>query len=106
MAAPYGRRLIPHIVDDNARDQPEKEAFQVPNSSDAKDGWRAISWKDFANAINHVARRIIETFGQPDADSFPTIAYIGPNDARYVVSHPIAEDRCFSEADSISEHRC
>lgn len=85
--AAYGHRLIPHIIDDNARDQPEKEVFQVPNSSDPKDGWRVVTWKEYAHAINHVAQRIIETCGQPDADSFPAIAYIGPNDARYVVSH-------------------
>ncbi|KAI1851567.1 hypothetical protein JX266_003029 [Neoarthrinium moseri] len=81
----YGKRLIPHIVDENARQQPQSEAFQVPNSSDPKDGWRVVTWKEYANAINHVARRIIETTGEPKKDSFPTIAYIGPNDARYVV---------------------
>lgn len=85
----YGRRLIPHIIDDFAESEPEREAFQVPRSSDPKDGWRAITWGGYANAVNHVARRIIDICGEPEKDAFPTIAYIGPNDARYVVRTPV-----------------
>ncbi|KAK6082367.1 nonribosomal peptide synthetase [Seiridium cupressi] len=83
--APPGKRLIPHIVDDFAQRDPEREAFQIPQSSDPKDGWKVITWGAYANAINHVARRITEICGKPEQDAFPTIAYIGPNDARYVV---------------------
>lgn len=81
----YGQRLIPDIVDDKARDHPQQEAFQVPRSSDPNDGWRVVTWKEYANAINHVAWRMIELCGRPDERSFPTVAYLGPNDARYVV---------------------
>ncbi|KAI0481939.1 hypothetical protein GGR56DRAFT_684376 [Xylariaceae sp. FL0804] len=96
-AAPsYGRRLLPQVVDDIARDEPEREAFSVPRSSDPADGWRPVTFKAYANAVNHVAHRIIEECGTPPSPpssssssspdaSFPTIAYIGPNDARYVV---------------------
>lgn len=81
----YGRRLIPNIVDDKARHHPEQEAFQIPRSSDPSDGWQAVTWKAYANAINYAARRLLDVCGQPAKDTFPTIAYIGPNDARYVV---------------------
>jgi acyl-CoA synthetase (AMP-forming)/AMP-acid ligase II len=81
----YGRRLFPHLVDDIAQREPQRECFSVPRSSDPKDGWRPVTFKQYANAINHVAHRIIDISGHPPAGTFPTIAYIGPNDARYVV---------------------
>ncbi|RYC58014.1 hypothetical protein CHU98_g8197, partial [Xylaria longipes] len=80
----YGRRLFPHVVDEIAAREPERECFSVPRTSDPKDGWKAVTFKQYANAINHVARRIINNCGRR-VDTFPTLAYIGPNDARYVV---------------------
>lgn len=82
---PLGKRLIPHIIDDFARNEPEREAFKIPNSANAQDGWRVVTWKEYANGVNHVAHRITEICGKPEKGTFPTIAYIGPNDARYVI---------------------
>ncbi|KAK7745271.1 hypothetical protein SLS62_009824 [Diatrype stigma] len=81
----FGHRLIQNVIDDVARTNPHKECFSIPRSSDPADGWSAITFKQYANAINRVARLIIDGCGQPPSDSFPTIAYIGPNDARYLV---------------------
>ncbi|KAI1383800.1 acetyl-CoA synthetase-like protein [Hypoxylon trugodes] len=81
----YGRRLAPHIIDGFAKTDPGREAFTIPRSSDPKDGWRSITFKEYANAINHSAHKIVEACGTPSPGSFPTIAYIGPNDARYIV---------------------
>ncbi|KAI0467693.1 hypothetical protein F4859DRAFT_517855 [Xylaria cf. heliscus] len=81
----YGRRLLPHVVDEIAATEPERECFSVPRSSNPKDGWKPVTFKQYANAINHVAQRIIYNCGLPPANTFPTIAYIGPNDARYIV---------------------
>ncbi|KAI1419426.1 hypothetical protein F5Y12DRAFT_778076 [Xylaria sp. FL1777] len=81
----YGRRLLPHIVDGIARREPERECFSIPRSSNPKDGWKTVTFKQYANAINHVAQKIIANCGRPSINAFPTIAYIGPNDARYVV---------------------
>jgi acyl-CoA synthetase (AMP-forming)/AMP-acid ligase II len=81
----YGRRLLHHVVDEVARTDPERECFSIPRSSDPKDGWKPVTYKQYANAINYVAHRIIDTCGPAPAGTFPTIAYIGPNDARYVV---------------------
>jgi hypothetical protein len=85
----YGKRLIPNIIDEIAYNNPLREAFQVPNSADPKDGWRKVTYQQYANAINYVAHQIVNWCGEPLEDSFPTIAYIGPNDARYVVSAAI-----------------
>ncbi|KAF2965799.1 hypothetical protein GQX73_g7777 [Xylaria multiplex] len=81
----YGRRLLPHVVDNIALRDPERECFSIPRSSNPEHGWKTVTFKQYANAINHVARKIITNCGLPPAKTFPTIAYIGPNDARYVV---------------------
>lgn len=85
MIRDYGRRLIPHVIDNIAREDPNREAFQSPRTDNPKDGWATITFENYANAINRCARMIIDTCGKPSSGSFPTIAYIGPQDARYVV---------------------
>ncbi|KAI1827661.1 hypothetical protein F4861DRAFT_329213 [Xylaria intraflava] len=81
----FGRRLIPHVIDEIARGQPDRECFSIPRSANPRDGARAVTFYDYANAINHTAHVILEKCGSPPVDSIPTIAYIGPNDVRYVV---------------------
>ncbi|TDZ54904.1 Non-canonical non-ribosomal peptide synthetase FUB8 [Colletotrichum trifolii] len=82
---PYGERLIPRLIDFNAKTTPTKECFSVPRTNSAKHGWRQVSWSQYANAINRVAASILQTCGPAPAEAFPTIAYIGANDARYLV---------------------
>ncbi|KAI1299559.1 hypothetical protein F5Y03DRAFT_248114 [Xylaria venustula] len=84
IAKDYGRRLFPHVVDELVRTEPDRECFSFPRSSNAKDGWKKVTFKQYANAVNHVAHRIIANIGKP-SKPFPTIAYIGPNDVRYAV---------------------
>jgi hypothetical protein len=81
----YGRRLIPQLIDDIASTDPLREAFQFPRTNDPKDGWQVMTFREYANAINRCATMIIEKCGEAAEGSFPTIAYIGPQDARYVV---------------------
>jgi acyl-coenzyme A synthetase/AMP-(fatty) acid ligase len=81
----FGRRLIPHVIDDIAHEDPLREAFQFPRTDNPKDGWRSLTFKEYANAINRCAWMIVKTCGEAAENSFPTIAYIGPQDARYVV---------------------
>ncbi|KAI8634247.1 acetyl-CoA synthetase-like protein [Xylariaceae sp. FL1651] len=84
-SAEYGRRLVPHIIDDVARDDPQREILLSPRSSDPKDGWAVTTYGDYANAINRCAQDIVDKYGKATEGKFPTIAYIGPQDARYVV---------------------
>ncbi|KAK3936324.1 hypothetical protein QBC46DRAFT_452805 [Diplogelasinospora grovesii] len=81
----YGRRLIINIVDERARNEPDREWISVPRTSKPEDGWKQITYKQAANAINRVAHRIVDTSGRPKEGDFPTVAYIGPNDVRYIV---------------------
>jgi len=86
-------RLIPHIIDERARSIPDRTAFRSPRSSDPKDGWESVTWAQFANAVNHTARWLTDKLGDGGGGGgsarkegeFPTIAYIGPNDARYPI---------------------
>lgn len=39
-----------------------------------------------ANAINRAAHRIVELCGKSKPNTFPTIAFIAPNDVRYIVT--------------------
>ncbi|ROV99186.1 hypothetical protein VPNG_08231 [Cytospora leucostoma] len=82
---PYGKRLLPHIIEQVAAQDPSRECIQIPISNEPSDGWRVVTWKDMANAVNRCAHKIIELFGKPEEKSFPTVAFIGPNDARYIV---------------------
>ncbi|KXH65933.1 thioester reductase domain-containing protein [Colletotrichum salicis] len=86
MAQPqYGKRLIPQVLDEVAQSEPNREFFSVPRSSNPQDGWKPISYKQIANAVNRIAQRIIDKRGKPEPGSFPTLTYIGPNDARYMI---------------------
>ncbi|KAK1750452.1 hypothetical protein QBC47DRAFT_394082 [Echria macrotheca] len=81
----YGRRLLVNIVDERAQNEPDREWCWIPRSSDPSDGWKLITYSQAANAINRVAHRLVETSGKPAAGEFPTVAYIGHNDVRYLV---------------------
>lgn len=81
----YGKRLLVNIIDERARNEPDREWVSIPNSSDPKDGWRIITYKHAANAIDCVAHKLVESTGRPADGEFPTVAYIGPSDVRYLV---------------------
>lgn len=85
MKPPYGRRLMVDIIDERAKNEPSRPWIMIPRSADPKDGWKAVTFKEAANAINHIAHKIIETSGPPPPKTFPTVAYIGPNDIRYLI---------------------
>jgi acyl-CoA synthetase (AMP-forming)/AMP-acid ligase II len=81
----YGKRLLVNIVDERARTSPEREWVSIPRTSNPADGWRKITYKQAANAINRVAHRLVSSTGVPPKGEFRTVAYIGPNDVRYLV---------------------
>ena len=96
----YGRRLIPNIVDERARSDPERPVYSIPvsaakgsrefqdisasgtvysvpvSSEDLSHGFRDISARVYANAVNRVAWWLESELGK--GSSFPTIGYIGP----------------------------
>lgn len=76
-------RLLPHIVDEIAASEPSRPFQYQPRSNKAEDGWVPVTYKEFANAINHVAHIVSKTVKQNSTEEFPTFAYVGPNDVRY-----------------------
>lgn len=74
--------LVPNLVDKRARLTPHTIYSEYPVSTlTYHEGYRKITYKDFANAVNGVAQWLTNTFGP--GKSFVTLAYIGPNDLRY-----------------------
>ena len=82
MLQPSAMTLIPDVVDQRARNEPESLYAEYPISATSyQEGYRKITYRDFANAINGVAWWLHKTLG-PGKDCEP-LAYIGPNDLRY-----------------------
>ncbi|KAK9442475.1 Male sterility, NAD-binding protein [Metarhizium brunneum] len=79
----HAPRLLTHVVDEIAASEPSRPFHFQPKTNKPEDGWVPVTFKEFANAINHVAYIIAETVKKDSADEFPTLAYVGPNDVRY-----------------------
>ncbi|KAL8788421.1 MAG: hypothetical protein Q9195_007300 [Heterodermia aff. obscurata] len=102
-----GRRLIPNIIDERARTNPERPVYSIPlvsesaslelkdissrgnvhsvplSSNHALRGFRDISARIFANAVDRVAWWLEAELGR--GVDFPSIGYIGPHDIRYAL---------------------
>ncbi|KAF9693021.1 hypothetical protein EKO04_009158 [Ascochyta lentis] len=81
----YGKRLIPNIVDDNARQQPHKVCLSFPKCwTNLQQGFQDVDWRCFANAINMMAHFLQKEIGQGSASA--TVMYMGFPDIRtYIV---------------------
>ncbi|GKZ23398.1 putative NRPS-like protein biosynthetic cluster [Aspergillus brasiliensis] len=101
-------QLLPHIVDHYAKVKPDAIYAEYPVSlMSYDDGYRPITFKAFANAINGVAWWLTEKLGPGDGE---TLAYVGPNDLRYpalVLGAVKAGYRMFltSPRNSVAAHR-
>ncbi|KAI1630502.1 hypothetical protein EDD37DRAFT_672726 [Exophiala viscosa] len=82
---PYGERLVPHIVDGLALSHPERIYAKIPRTADVNDGFRDVSMKELANAINVMSWILEQVEGKPSEGVFERIAYIGASDIRYVI---------------------
>lgn len=73
--------LLPNIIDQNARDDPNGVFARIPIGPEYSNGFRDVSKRQLARAINRVAHFIEGNIGR--SDDFTSIAYIGPSDLRY-----------------------
>lgn len=79
-----GKQLLNHMVDDLARLTPSAVWVEMPISTTSYEhGFRKITYRMLANAVNGVAWWMRRTLG-PGHD-FETLAYFGPWDIRYVL---------------------
>ncbi|KAL2062092.1 hypothetical protein VTL71DRAFT_6358 [Oculimacula yallundae] len=81
---PYGKRLLPQIIDQRARERHVRPFAMYPKSTDLSAGWHFISFAQVANAVNQLAWWLdSEMPGQEEKEN--PFAYFGPNDLRYII---------------------
>ena len=78
------KQLLNHIVDGMAKARPLVVWAEIPRSITSYElGFRKITYRSLANAINGVAWWLHRSLG-PSKD-FETLAYFGPWDVRYII---------------------
>ncbi|KAI1505473.1 acetyl-CoA synthetase-like protein [Biscogniauxia marginata] len=82
MAPRYGSRLMPNVVDEIARQQPDLTYAFTPLTINVRDSFKAVTFSEIANATNRLAIWIQTNIGR--SSRFDTIAYMGLGDLRYV----------------------
>ena len=71
----YGRRLIPILIDQAARERPSDPFAFIARSSNTEDGFQTVTYSQFANAINSCAWWMAAQVGI--SKEFDTLAYFG-----------------------------
>ncbi|PSN59431.1 acetyl-CoA synthetase-like protein [Corynespora cassiicola Philippines] len=82
-SVPYGKRLVPLVVDEVAKNDPGRICFSYPRSSNLKDGFRDVNFRTFANAVNKTAFFIQREIGR--SSMFETVMYMGYPDIRHFI---------------------
>ncbi|KAI4853541.1 acetyl-CoA synthetase-like protein [Aureobasidium sp. EXF-8845] len=81
----YGTRLLPSLIDEVATTTPDRVYASIPkDDKDISQGFKNITYADFARAIDALSWWLDETLGKAD-DTFPTFAYFGPRDLGYCI---------------------
>jgi len=78
-----GRRLIPKLVDEIARTDPQRTFIAVPKSSRLEDGFVDINYDLFARAINRCSWWMDSNLSKSKESK--TLLYFGPLDYRYFI---------------------
>ena len=79
-------RLLVNAIDEKAKSISNSPWLLYANSSawEHEGGYRTITWEKFSHAINRTALWLDENIPRT-APGRQTIAYLGPNDARYYI---------------------
>ncbi|KAI9705314.1 MAG: putative NRPS-like protein biosynthetic cluster [Bogoriella megaspora] len=76
----WGKRLLPSIIDSVAAKLPQQVFATVSLTTDVTKGFRDITFKDIANAIDYTAHMLQRQYGP--SKTFETLCYLGPPDLR------------------------
>lgn len=80
-----GKRLLACVIDSYAISDPNRVWASAPfDNDDLTAGFRDISYKELANAVNHASWWLEDTTANNPA-VFETLAYAGPKDLRYPI---------------------
>lgn len=80
---PYGSRLLPQVVDELARSNPNRIYATLPLSSDLALGFLDVTMLQISQAVNKCAYWLEHTIGRSSA--FETLSYMGLPDLRYAI---------------------
>lgn len=78
--AQHHSRLLIRLIDETAERTPEAILIRYAGPDWETAGYKTITWKQLAGAVNKAAYWLDERLG---VGRTYTIAYLGPNDARY-----------------------
>jgi acyl-coenzyme A synthetase/AMP-(fatty) acid ligase len=82
----YGTRLLPTLIDEIATKTPTRIYASIPkNDTDLSQGFKNVTYAEFAQAIDACSRWLDETLGKAADGTFPTFAYFGPRDPGYCI---------------------
>jgi hypothetical protein len=70
-----GRRLLHVTIDEISAKTPQRIWGSIPRSADLSDGYRDISYRTFANAINRLSWFLELKVGK--SATFETVTYVG-----------------------------
>jgi hypothetical protein len=73
---PYGKRLIPQIIDNLAATDPERMLFSLTSMNRGHPEFQQVTARDFARAVDKTAWWLLNQIGQPE--SILPVGYIGP----------------------------
>ncbi|KAF4339189.1 Linear gramicidin synthase subunit D [Fusarium beomiforme] len=79
----YGHRLLPVVIDETARDEPDRVLFYTPRNGLPSQGYDKITTRIFSNSVNRLCAWFDLHLGSQTGPR--TIAYIGQNDLRYFI---------------------
>lgn len=79
----FGRRLLTTLIDDRARRNHPRPFASISRSADPKDGYRDISYRLFAKAIDRCAWWMKDKLSL--SKSFEPVIYVGAFDLRYQI---------------------
>lgn len=69
-----GKRLIPALIDDIARIDPDRPFVSIPMTLDPRDGFKDVSYRSFADAVDRCAWWLEKQLGT--SSTFETITYL------------------------------
>lgn len=81
-STPYGRRLLPQIMDSLAEMEPDRVVFSLTSISNVSMAARQISAQTFANAVDKTAWWLHTRVGTPEL--IEPVGYIGPRKSLFL----------------------
>lgn len=82
--APWGRRLLPSVLDELAAAAPDRLYATIPTQNDLTNGFQDITVAHAVRCVNYMAHWVETRFGR--SDDFETFSYVGIPDLRGAIT--------------------